>query len=233
MVEAETEGGGYPWPDRRSIPRLMANVVELACRAPSLHNSQPWHWIAEDGSCRLFLEPHRVPHATDLSGREAVISCGARARPPPGGRRGRRLEGRTSRVFPTPTTSTTWPPSTSTRPSSSPTPTGPAPTRSCTRRTDRLPFAAPPELGRSSSRCCAMPSTPSWQRCTCCPTRRVPQLAEASRLTESLRRYDASYHAELHWWTAPFEIADGVPYSSLASAAERDRVDVARSFPGR
>ena len=58
-----------------------------------------------------------------------------------------------------------------------------------------------------------------------------PELAEASRLTESLRRYDSSYHAELQWWTAPYEVSDGVPYSALVSISERDRVDVARAFP--
>jgi hypothetical protein len=46
-----------------------------------------------------------------------------------------------------------------------------------------------------------------------------------------MRRYDTSYQAELHWWTAPFEVSDGVPYSALASASERGRVDVARAFP--
>ena len=58
-------------------PQVIANAVELACRAPSVHNSQPWHWVAEGPELKLFFEPHRVPHATDLSGREAVISCGA------------------------------------------------------------------------------------------------------------------------------------------------------------
>jgi hypothetical protein len=58
-----------------------------------------------------------------------------------------------------------------------------------------------------------------------------PQLAEASQLTESLRLYDSSYHAELDWWTAAFEVSEGIPQSSLVSAAESDRVDVGRTFP--
>ena len=58
-----------------------------------------------------------------------------------------------------------------------------------------------------------------------------PQLAEASQLTESLRLYDSSYHAELDWWTAAFEVSEGIPHSSLVSAAESDRVDVGRTFP--
>ena len=60
----------------------LSTVVGLACRAPSVHNSQPWHWIfeegvSEEGVLRLFLAEHRVPHATDRTGRESVISCGA------------------------------------------------------------------------------------------------------------------------------------------------------------
>ena len=30
--------------------QTLGNVVQLACRAPSLHNCQPWRLIAEDGS---------------------------------------------------------------------------------------------------------------------------------------------------------------------------------------
>ena len=56
---------------------VLSDVVRLACRAPSVHNTQPWRLVAENGELRLFLDPHRVPHATDLSGRESVISCGA------------------------------------------------------------------------------------------------------------------------------------------------------------
>ncbi|MDT5349688.1 MAG: hypothetical protein QOH91_2975, partial [Mycobacterium sp.] len=58
-----------------------------------------------------------------------------------------------------------------------------------------------------------------------------PELARASRLTESLRLYDSSYHTELYWWTGNFEDSDGIPRSSLLSAAESDRVDVGRRFP--
>ena len=50
-------------------------------------------------------------------------------------------------------------------------------------------------------------------------------------MAESLRLYDSSYHDELHWWTAPFEESEGIPHSSLVSAAESDRVGVGRVFP--
>jgi hypothetical protein len=58
-----------------------------------------------------------------------------------------------------------------------------------------------------------------------------PQLVEASQLSASLRLYDSAYNAEVDWWTGPFRSSDGIPYSSLVSAAEGDRVDVGRLFP--
>jgi hypothetical protein len=97
------------------------------------------------------------------------------------------------------------------------------------RRTDRLPFALPDwdtfELERRVS------VDSDAVRLDIIPDDLRPQLAEASQLTESLRLYDSSYHAELDWWTAAFEVAEGIPHSSLVSAAESDRVDVGRTFP--
>ena len=49
-------------------------------------------------------------------------------------------------------------------------------------------------------------------------------------LTDSLRLYDSAYNSELDWWTAPFEFSEGIPYSSLVSADEIERVDFGRSF---
>jgi hypothetical protein len=57
------------------------------------------------------------------------------------------------------------------------------------------------------------------------------RLTQASAFSESLRLYDSIYHAELDRWAMPFETSDGIPYSSLVSAAEGDRVDVGRVFP--
>jgi nitroreductase len=57
--------------------KVITTAVELACRAPSLHNSQPWRWVASSTSLDLFVDPHRTVTSTDRSGREAIISCGA------------------------------------------------------------------------------------------------------------------------------------------------------------
>jgi nitroreductase len=55
---------------------IIKDAVSLACRAPSLHNSQPWRWVAVDGALQLFLDPARVMNY-DRSHREALIGCGA------------------------------------------------------------------------------------------------------------------------------------------------------------
>ena len=55
---------------------VIKDAVRTACRAPSLHNSQPWQWVFNRGQLRLFLDPSRVMD-TDHSAREALISCGA------------------------------------------------------------------------------------------------------------------------------------------------------------
>jgi len=62
-------------PARTVVP--FREIVELACRAPSLHNTQPWRWRAEGTCLRLYADHDRVlPHA-DPEGRALVLSCGA------------------------------------------------------------------------------------------------------------------------------------------------------------
>src|SRR5271166_663976 len=57
--------------------QVLQKAVQLACQAPSVHNSQPWGWVAEGEVPRLFVDRHRTVPGTDRSGREAIISCGA------------------------------------------------------------------------------------------------------------------------------------------------------------
>src|ERR1700739_2620130 len=57
--------------------QVLKKAVQLACRAPSVHNSQPWRWVADGGVLRLFVDTDRAVPGTDRSGREAIISCGA------------------------------------------------------------------------------------------------------------------------------------------------------------
>ena len=66
------------------------------------------------------------------------------------------------------------------------------------RRTDRLPFAPPPEW-ESFEPVLRDTVDATVAVLDVIPGESRPQLAEASRLTEELRRYDSSYHAELQW----------------------------------
>lgn len=58
-----------------------ARVVELACRAPSVHNTQPWAWRISTGVAgvrlELWADRGRQLAVADPSGRNLVLSCGA------------------------------------------------------------------------------------------------------------------------------------------------------------
>jgi hypothetical protein len=57
--------------------QTLRRVVELACRAPSIGNSQPWRWSSSGEALHLRADfSQRVPRA-DPVGRQLVISCGA------------------------------------------------------------------------------------------------------------------------------------------------------------
>lgn len=210
---------------------VIARAVELACRAPSLHNSQPWRWVATSTTVDLFADPHRVVRSTDSSGREALISCGAA------------LD-----HFRTAMAAAGW----NTRFDEFPNPNKLEHLASIDstpldyvrqawrdradaisrRRSDRLPFRAP-ERWESVEPVLRSWFTDNLAEIDVLADDLRPQLAEASRLTESLRRYDDFYHHELQWWTAPCRESEGIPPSALVSQSERDRVGVDRSFPPR
>ena len=209
----------------------VKKAVMLACRAPSVHNSQPWRWVAENDVVHLFIDRRQRVPATDHSGRQAMISCGA-----------------VLDHLRIAATAAHWQASITRFPSAG------DPDHLATvdfsakdhvtsaqrnranailqRRTDRLPFVRPNFwhlfepvlLSTVDDTVVTLDVLTDEQR---------PRLADASQLTEALRRDDPSYHAELQWWTSPFALAQGVPPSALVSAAERRRVDVGRHFPVR
>ncbi|WP_026256274.1 NAD(P)H nitroreductase [Mycobacterium sp. 155] len=209
--------------------KIIKDAVTLACRAPSMHNSQPWRWVAAGRTVELFVDPNRAPRHADTSGREALISCGAVL---DHFRVAMAAAGWTTNVdrFPNPNdlhhlASVDF-----------------SPLDFVTdghrhradaillRRTDRLPFAAPPDWESVEPRLRSSVNA-ELVRVDVVPDDLRPELAEASALTESLRLYDSSYHSELEWWTSDFSGREGIPHSSLVSAAESDRVDVGRTFP--
>ncbi|WNG91846.1 Acg family FMN-binding oxidoreductase [Mycobacterium sp. ITM-2016-00318] len=209
--------------------KIIHDAVELACRAPSLHNSQPWRWRADGDVVELHVDPDRAPRRADPSGREALIACGAAL---DHFRVAMAAAGWTANIdrFPNPNdflhlASVDF-----------------TPMEFVTdahrrladaiiaRRTDRLPFSAPPnwdpiELGLRK----AIDSDKIFLDVIADDLRQ--ELAEASQLAETFRLYDSGYHSELVGWTADFKLHDGIPQSSLISASESDRVDVGRNFP--
>ena len=52
-------------------------ILELACRAPSVHNTQPWAWVVRDTMLLLRADPHRKLLHADPNERDLVVSCGA------------------------------------------------------------------------------------------------------------------------------------------------------------
>jgi hypothetical protein len=207
---------------------VLREAVGLACRAPSLHNSQPWRWVSDGPVLHLFADPMRILLATDSSGREVLLSCGAvldhlRVAMTAAG-----WDALIDR-FPEP-----HDPEHLATVSFAPMPTVTEAQRQradaiLRRRTDRLPFAAPSDWDQVEDRL-RLAVIPHHVMSDVVLDHDRPRLAEASRLTETLRRSDPTYESELDWWTTSRASGDGVPGSALVSASEAGRTDIARTF---
>jgi len=208
---------------------IVAKAIRLACRAPSLHNSQPWRWIVGEENVDLFVDHERVLRSADRSGREALISCGAALG-----------------HFRIAMAAAGWKVNVTAFPNQNErdhlASIGFSPAQYVTaaerdraaamsrRRTDRLAFHAPadwelfePTLRKTiDDRKVTLDVLSDGAR---------PTLAVASRLTESVRRCDDYYHDEMQWWTGTLGGYQGVPPSALVSEEERDRVGFNRTFP--
>jgi nitroreductase len=207
---------------------VIEDAVGSACRAPSLHNSQPWQWVFSDGELRLFLDPSRVMDS-DQSAREALIGCGAaldhlRVAMAAAGWRAH-VDRFPNSDNPNHLASIGFTPiefmtERDRRRASA----------ILERRTDRLPFSAPTDW-QSFEPVMSSGVDGSAVHVHMIPEDLRPRLVEAGQMAESLRLSDSAYHDDLHWWTAPFEEEEGIPHSALVSAAESDRVGVGRAFP--
>ena len=65
----------------REVPTMirtarLAQVLEHALRAPSVHNTQPWRWRLDGDVIDLFADIGRQLPVTDPDGRDLTISCG-------------------------------------------------------------------------------------------------------------------------------------------------------------
>ena len=57
--------------------KVASYVVTEAIWAPSVHNTQPWWFMADGQQISLYADADRRLQATDPGGREMMISCGA------------------------------------------------------------------------------------------------------------------------------------------------------------
>ena len=55
----------------------VEQVLEVASRAPSIHNTQPWRWRLQDGTLALLADRSRQLSVADPDGHSLMISCGA------------------------------------------------------------------------------------------------------------------------------------------------------------
>ena len=215
-------------PEVPEVP-VIRDAVALACRAPSVHNSQPWQWVADGSALHLFADRGRRASVIDRAGREMILSCGAVLDHL---RVAMAAAGWDTCATPFPDrTDSDHVAAVEFSPSAGVTD---AQRRRADairrRRTDRLPLAAPRGWAALESTLRGFVEGDAVMLAVVAEEDRA-QLAEASALTESIRRQDPTYQSELRWWTSPFELEQGVPPSSRLSASEADRVDVARAFP--
>ena len=189
---------------------VIRNALKLACRAPSIHNSQPWHWMLDGPELRLFVDRSRWVVIADSSGREAIMSCGTTLDHL---RVAMAASGWQSTVdrFPDPNNHDHLA-TVRFRPNEFVSKFQNKRAEAILqRRTDRLPFRPPnfwawcmPDLRSTvgDSGTVVIDILPDEVR---------PQLASASLSTKIVRCDDPNYQAELQWWTAPFTLSTGIP----------------------
>ncbi|WP_245668291.1 Acg family FMN-binding oxidoreductase [Nocardia xishanensis] len=209
-------------------PTLLA-ALQLAARAPSVHNSQPWRWEFDGTRLDLFRDDDRLLTAADPQGRQLVISCGAMLHHMRTALAARGWHTDTQRV-PVATrpdllatiTFRAWPD-----------PPAGVMTRAQAierRHTDRLPMIPPPRLGELVHTA-RMLASPHDVELDVLDDSARPLLAAASEHADANRRYDMDYQTELHWWAGHSGTNEGVPGTALASDAEAAHVPIARKFP--
>ncbi|ORV47672.1 NAD(P)H nitroreductase [Mycobacterium europaeum] len=205
--------------------KVLTRAVELACRAPSLHNSQPWRWIAGGPTVDLFADPDRMVPSADSSGRESIISCGAVL---DHFRVAMAAEGWDTMVdeFPNPNNLDHLASIDFVSAEYVAVARRDRAAAIVRRRTDRRPFGAPRGWA-SFEPVLRSAFDPALARLDALADDARPRLVEAARLNEALRRYDDVYQHELRWWTAPGRHDDGIPE---ALVNQQRAVDVNRRF---
>jgi nitroreductase len=206
---------------------VVEMLVELACRAPSVHNSQPWRWTYSEHGLDLYTDTSRVLGVIDPTERQMVMSCGAALD---------HLE-KAAAAF-------RW----KTEIDLLPAPGTPdhlarirlvhdAHPRSREfdmlsainrRHSDRRAFGPVPTdrvlmryLGRQHY----------GTEMTVLSAESKQTLARASTLSAGIRKFDATYQAEIRWWAGHSFRSGGIPPEALTNRADASRVQVGRAFP--
>lgn len=208
----------------------VIDAVRLACRAPSIHNSQPWRWETSTAALHLFARRGNPLPVTDPTRREMLVSVGA-------------VLGHLQMVM----AGFGW----YCHITLLPDPNHPdhiaeivfTPASIITdghlrrveaiavRRTDRLAMT-PPTGWTRFYRDLASRLVASGTQIDLVDDSSRPALDDASALAASARAYDSPYHAELAWWSHRTQSsADGIQDSALLTVAEGRRVGLARDFP--
>lgn len=207
----------------------IGEAVRVAGRAPSLHNTQPWRWSFDGQIMRLFSVPERMLPATDTSGRQMLLSCGIAL---DHFRVAMAAAGWRSNItrFPDPNRRVHLA-TVSFRRADLVTDADLTRADAISRRhTDRRPFLAPPAWNDVEAVLRASFS-PADAALDVLADDSRPALAHAARASAAIRRYDAGYQAELHWWTGHDFAGEGVPAQALPSPQDHRRVSIDRSFP--
>jgi nitroreductase len=58
-------------------PDELRLVAQFAALAPSVHNTQPWRFVAVDNTLEVYADPDRALSYLDPDGRQLHLSCGA------------------------------------------------------------------------------------------------------------------------------------------------------------
>ena len=66
-----------PEDSSRADGDILAWAAQVALRAPSILNTQPWRWRVADGVLELHADPQRRLEVIDPERRQSTISCGA------------------------------------------------------------------------------------------------------------------------------------------------------------
>lgn len=205
-------------------------IIELACRAPSVHNSQPWLWSLHQTELRLYADARNGVPVADPHGRQMILSLGA-----------------VLHHFEAASAASGWRTSVSRLPN----PNRPdhvatiefggrqRPLRAFVEReaaikrrfTDRLPMRAPTASDLQTVLDAVAPAIDAHLSLLSETSRQA--VAQTSKTMAAERRYDYAYHTELDWWTTDGDGRDsneGVPAPTLLSSSEAERVPVARDF---